>query len=366
MNTDMQLSPESVRKLEQLAATAARTSREREQPSPEVFINLLGGISACRIMEGIPAHMGYEESYFCGSGDDRRKAAETLRDMFGITGPDSLEEAMDDFDSDEAFRDFYGFWKGYPPFDPETLEPEGRDYFRQAETFAGQLYPFTGSKGFLAWDINEKTGLCRRALACGLISRETFEELTRPLMYRAAAHFENWGEYAVSCVCGAAFFLYTRSGFDREQAEKAIEINSGLAAALLAPEGAWSRYGWLSFSKKKFAKSASEMLPLVPRDFEGPRGCFISDRITVDGREIGYMYREDPDPGRPDSGWRFLAGDEDDAYLDDPENVGIYSLNTACNADPDVIPYLNRRPCVAFVKREDGTYSEEAFLPPEE
>ena len=39
-------------------------------------------------------------------------------------------------------------------------------------------------------------------------------------------------------------------------------------------------------------------------------GCIVSDRITKEGFKVGYMYREAPDEDNPDSGWRFLAGNE--------------------------------------------------------
>lgn len=38
----------------------------------------------------------------------------------------------------------------------------------------------------------------------------------------------------------------------------------------------------------------------------------VSDKITKEGFEVGYMYREQPLEGWPDSGWRFMAGNEDD------------------------------------------------------
>ena len=59
--------------------------------------------------------------------------------------------------------------------------------------------------------------------------------------------------------------------------------------------------------------------------------------------KVGYCYREKPDGGW-DSGWRFTAGDESEAYMDDPNNAGIYKLNTICNDDPDIIPLLNTPP----------------------
>ena len=76
---------------------------------------------------------------------------------------------------------------------------------------------------------------------------------------------------------------------------------------------------------------------------DGPQGCFATNRITVDGKKIGYMYREEPDLDSdfPDSGWRFFAGDEDEEYTENPDNINIFSLNTICNYDSAIIPYLD-------------------------
>lgn len=68
--------------------------------------------------------------------------------------------------------------------------------------------------------------------------------------------------------------------------------------------------------------------------------CVASDRITVDGEPVGYMYHEQPD-GNVDSGWRFLAGDEEEEYMGNPDNFAVYDVNTICNYDHAIIPYLN-------------------------
>lgn len=78
--------------------------------------------------------------------------------------------------------------------------------------------------------------------------------------------------------------------------------------------------------------------------------CLATNRITVDGKKVGYMYREEPDTSFPDSGWRFFAGDETDEYVNDPDNVKIYSLNTICNYDDSITPFLNSKYGVAYVK----------------
>ena len=101
---------------------------------------------------------------------------------------------------------------------------------------------------------------------------------------------------------------------------------------------------------------AEDMKNLLP-GWEGPTGCIATNRITVEGCKVGYCYREKPD-GDWDSGWRFTAGDESDTYMDDPNNAGIYSLNTICNDDPDIIPLLNTPAPCAFERDGNGMFQQ--------
>ena len=81
---------------------------------------------------------------------------------------------------------------------------------------------------------------------------------------------------------------------------------------------------------------AEQMRDLVPHRL----GAIATDRVTVDGRPVGYMRRTEPvDPA--DSGWEFLAGDEDGAFMDDPGNHGVFAVNTIANHDPAILPYLD-------------------------
>ena len=97
--------------------------------------------------------------------------------------------------------------------------------------------------------------------------------------------------------------------------------------------------------EKKFAIPRENIKQLVPP----MGGCFITDRVTVDGLKVGYMYREQPDK-QEDSGWRFFSGDETQEYIDDLSHTGIYAVNTAANYDPDIIPFLETPPPCAFEK----------------
>ena len=82
-------------------------------------------------------------------------------------------------------------------------------------------------------------------------------------------------------------------------------------------------------------------------------GCFASDKITKEGFAVGYMYRETPDEGVPDSGWRFFAGDEDEDYTNNPDNTHLFKLNTLCNYDEYIIPYLHSKPGSAYIRIDD-------------
>ena len=111
---------------------------------------------------------------------------------------------------------------------------------------------------------------------------------------------------------------------------------------------------------KQFNLSAHQIKPLA----EGLGGCIATDMITVNGNPVGYMVRESSD--RPDdSGWCFMAGNESQEYMDDPENHGIYDVNTIANYSPDIIPFLDAPPGSAFVRDpESGAFIEVPYEAP--
>ena len=115
---------------------------------------------------------------------------------------------------------------------------------------------------------------------------------------------------------------------------------------------------------RDFHVKAEDMKNLLP-DWEEASGCIATNRITVEGCKVGYCYREKAD-GDWDSGWRFTAGDESDHYMDDPNNAGIYGLNSICNDDPDIIPLLNTPAPCAFERDEHGVFQQIKDWKPDE
>jgi hypothetical protein len=82
-------------------------------------------------------------------------------------------------------------------------------------------------------------------------------------------------------------------------------------------------------------------------------GCMATDKITVNGELVDFMYRDTPD-FKNDSGWRFLSGTESQEYADNANNWAIYDVNTIANYDPSIIDYLES-PIGTELERIKGT-----------
>jgi hypothetical protein len=103
---------------------------------------------------------------------------------------------------------------------------------------------------------------------------------------------------------------------------------------------------------KKYKLDSNDIKKLI----EVNGGCIATDKITVDGMKVGYMYRENP-TNENDSGWRFFAGDEDETYTNNPDNYSIFDLNTICNYDSSIIPYLSK-PIGIKLERNGEAFNE--------
>jgi len=114
------------------------------------------------------------------------------------------------------------------------------------------------------------------------------------------------------------------------------------------------------FDEERDVTLARDILNSVngsPADLDDPwvlsHDCFATNRVMVDNQPVGYMYRESPDRDK-DSGWRFLAGDETQDYLDDPSNTEVYRVAIVAETDPAVIPYLEAAADTQFERDGDG------------
>lgn len=102
-----------------------------------------------------------------------------------------------------------------------------------------------------------------------------------------------------------------------------------------------------------------EVKQLVEWNEPNGEGCIVSDMITKEGWKVGFMYRDEPMSDYPDSGWRFFKGDEDEEYSNNPQNHHVFKLNTICNYDSDIIPYLHSPIGTYLIRTADDTFIED-------
>ena len=359
---------ESVRALE--ADFRTLNTNGRRPCGRDEFIALLAGVSALRKTPGIPSPNESGPNYFitlpkCASHVEEMACQAHLEKIFGITD----KESMVDFCNRELrchsnYLDFEGFWEGRPPFDLSQLNGGGLEFFQVARDFSAQFYPIVGHKGYLAWDISECVGHLRAGYACGLLTREEFDEMAEHWIVQAQI-FEDWTDFAISLVCGELYWDF-RGGTKLPELNKGLELWSKLTHILLNDGAAWASGLWYVPPRKKEFRLWAPEFKLYLTDWEGPSGCFATDHITVLGKKVGWCYREQPTEGRPDSGWRFFSGEESEDYVNDARNTEVYDLNTICNYDPDILPLLTAPVGTAYMRGPDGKFHAEQYTPSED
>lgn len=68
--------------------------------------------------------------------------------------------------------------------------------------------------------------------------------------------------------------------------------------------------------------------------------ALVSKKIVDEGWKVGFMYRQELNNPN-DSGWIFLAGNEDDEYNSDVKNIVLMPLGKVCHdLDEDVYKYI--------------------------
>jgi hypothetical protein len=80
--------------------------------------------------------------------------------------------------------------------------------------------------------------------------------------------------------------------------------------------------------------------------------CFVTARVLNDGQKVGYLYREAPD-GDEDSGWRIMAGDESDDYMEDSSHHAFVSLGAVLSRDDSFRDLLDAPVGAAFARNAD-------------
>lgn len=312
--------------IKQFVSTIKEERKDAVAPSRYQFTRLLSELTMARRVPGISARLTENEDYHC-TKDEAKVTKSFMKDLFHIDSKESLMAyQQNQFRQSVQYEQFMTFFKGAPLFDLSELNPNGKKAFERCMSIAEAFYPMLEEKGFYAWDICEYIGKCRMALACGIISTEEFDEIVDPFVRKAQVFYHSFKEYALSCLCGAFYFMVVDSG-SVEGIEQFIDLQKKVLSMLFGENAPWQYYGW-------YKPKEREWVALYP----GNLGCFITKAAQESG--IGFMFHEQGSKDHPDSGWRFFKGDEAEEYLDDTSNIQVVSLDMICNIRPDILAYL--------------------------
>lgn len=281
---------------------------------------------------------------------------EYLEKRFTITDNKSAVESIRQFlfeNTQLQFQQFVGFWENEPPFDIAKMDEKSKAYFENCKTFAKQFYPLVKDFGFAAFDFGECIRMAKECYTVGYISEDEYHFMVEDIANRAFRQFENFEDYAISYLCGGTYFMFYTTGGQEEYASQMFQtLFAGVSELFFKNDKLWNSYAWPK--GKKYFKQLKEVKKLI----EDKNGCLVTDRISIDGCAIGYMVREEPSEGNPDSGWQFYSGDESPEYLKEIDHVSVFALNTICNYDEAIIPLLDAPVGTAYARKENGTFEK--------
>jgi hypothetical protein len=68
--------------------------------------------------------------------------------------------------------------------------------------------------------------------------------------------------------------------------------------------------------------------------------AYVSKKIMDEGWKIGYMCRDEI-VRENESGWSFMAGNEDDEYIEDYRNIQLMTIHEVMQYDMTIWKYIN-------------------------
>lgn len=86
--------------------------------------------------------------------------------------------------------------------------------------------------------------------------------------------------------------------------------------------------------------------------------AIVSKKIVDEGWKVGYMYIEEPSSEK-DSGWVFMAGDEDEEYRKVPENYFKLSLYEIYKLDSDIWNYIDSPIGSEFIRISSNEFEKD-------
>ncbi|MCI8407984.1 MAG: DUF2185 domain-containing protein [Lachnospiraceae bacterium] len=249
------------------------------------------------------------------------------------------------------YFDFWSFWHNRPTFKVEDLKEENRERFEELMEFSKSFEELLGPKGYVAWDVAESIQIVREAYLCRYIDEALACEIISDFGEMAVHSYQDWTDFAISYICGGCYFIYENNG-NLEEVDKMCDTICGAVEQLFFSDdnAIWAHYKWQK--PKPYFNGFHPTEDLV----DSKIGCYVTNRVSLDGCQINYMEKQLPNPQYPDSGWKFMAGDETVEYLSDGTNIAVFSLNLIANYDKEILPLIDAPIGSVYVRNEEGKF----------
>jgi len=240
--------------------------------------------------------------------------------------------------------------------DLEKMSPSSKAKFLKCKEFSDALSAAVCPKGYLGWDVSLGIDIMRESVFCDYFEEPTADKMMADIVKPVLKTFDNWVDFALSVVAGATYMAYKNSNFNIDEAVGNFDFFLEKVDQLFNDETVhvWRAFNW--YKKKEYFPTldVKNLKTLVKSE----QGCFVSDRISIDGAKPCFVYREEPFKNFPDSGWRFFAGDESKEYMADRTKSNIFQLNVIANYDDSIIPLLDSEVNTAFIRKHDEDFIE--------
>ena len=106
---------------------------------------------------------------------------------------------------------------------------------------------------------------------------------------------------------------------------------------------------------RQFMSLKEAYQPMIERRDMMSKTVIVSKKVREEGWKIGYGLRSEPTNDK-DSGWFFSVGDETDEYINDPQNLELWLVNSALVYDDALNEFITSPSCTAIVRVASDKY----------
>lgn len=216
--------------LEKIAAIPFEQSKKWEMQSKEQFGILLSAPS-CYARD-------WNVNYMEIDNIDKEEIEKLLKSAH-ISDKESLLADIKnsiEYGAGEDYEQFQTFWNDTPCFDIEQLGVEGRMAFSSCKSYAEKFRTLVGDGGFFAWDYSESIQVIRMGFMKGWLKYDEANELLGQIVDATCKRYDSWKTFAVSYICGGAYFTYKNFGLNEEEADKFFDVLCGIVQNLVTDQ----------------------------------------------------------------------------------------------------------------------------------